>query len=39
MSFPGLWLQVFDEIGAAVIDQAFSGYNATVFAYGQVRRE
>ena len=28
--------QVFDEIGAAVIDHAFSGYNATVFAYGQV---
>lgn len=36
--FPGPRLQVFDEIGTAVIDQAFSGYNATVFAYGQVRR-
>lgn len=35
--FGDLLLQVFDEIGAAVIDQAFSGYNATVLAYGQVR--
>lgn len=34
--FGGARLQVFDEIGTAVIDQAFAGYNATVFAYGQV---
>ncbi|CAN0405031.1 unnamed protein product, partial [Hapterophycus canaliculatus] len=27
--------QVFKGIGAAIVDQAFSGYNATVFAYGQ----
>lgn len=31
-------LQMFEEIGTAVIDQAFAGYNATVFAYGQVNR-
>lgn len=29
-------LQIFEEVGTAVIDQAFAGYNATVFAYGQV---
>lgn len=28
--------QVFEDIGAAVVDQAFSGFNSTVFAYGQV---
>ncbi|CAM9514779.1 unnamed protein product, partial [Ectocarpus sp. 13 AM-2016] len=27
--------KVFEEVGAAVINQAFSGYNSTVFAYGQ----
>lgn len=28
-------LQVFSDLGSIVLDAAFSGYNACVFAYGQ----
>lgn len=28
-------LQVFDDLGQGVLDSAFEGYNACIFAYGQ----
>lgn len=28
-------LQVFDDLGQGVLDSAFEGYNACLFAYGQ----
>ena len=30
-----LSLQVFDDLGQGVLDSAFEGYNACIFAYGQ----
>ena len=30
-----LLLQVFDDLGQGVLDSAFEGYNACIFAYGQ----
>lgn len=29
------WFQVFQDLGTLVLDAAFEGYNACVFAYGQ----
>lgn len=28
-------LQVFDDLGQGVLESAFEGYNACIFAYGQ----
>lgn len=30
-----LFLQVFEDLGTDVIQAAFEGYNACIFAYGQ----
>lgn len=30
---------VFDQLGADVLENAFSGYNACIFAYGQTGEE
>ena len=35
MSLNELSLQVFDDLGQGVLDSAFEGYNACIFAYGQ----
>lgn len=31
-----LALQVYQDLGAPMLDKAFAGFNATIFAYGQV---